>query len=361
MIIRAKSPLRISFAGGGTDVSPYPELYCGCVLNATINKYAYTTLEVVDKPGIEVHSLDYDYMANFSANESLDFDGQLDLAKAVIKRLHCERNGFRIFTHNDAPPGSGLGSSSAMVVSLLGAFKNLKSLTSSNYDIANLAYEIERNDLKIVGGKQDQYACVFGGFNFIEFDKDHVLVNPLRVKPEVINELQYNLLLCYTGKNRLSGKIIEAQVKNLNDGRKSSIDAMHSLKLQAGDMKKALLTGNTRHFGELLHHAWASKKQMADVISNSILDEYYEEAILAGAIGGKVSGAGGGGFMFFYCESGKKHKVAQRLEQMGGEVVGFEFEHNGLQSWRTSAVKLEPVKNIWQHTATHNEPVSTSV
>ena len=212
MIIRAKSPLRISFAGGGTDVSPYPELYGGCVLNATINKFAYTTLEVVDKPGIEVHSLDYDYMANFSSDESLDFNGQLDLAKAVIKRLHCERNGFRIFTHNDAPPGSGLGSSSAMVVSLLGAFRNWKSLSANNYDIANIAHEIERNDLKIMGGKQDQYACSFGGFNYIEFDKDHVLVNPLRVKPDVINELQYNLLLCYTGKNRLSGHIIEAQV-----------------------------------------------------------------------------------------------------------------------------------------------------
>lgn len=349
MIIRAKSPLRISFAGGGTDVSPYPEMFGGCVLNATINKYAYTTLEIVEKAGIEVHSLDYDYMAKFSSDECLNFNGQMDLAKAVIKRLGCQRNGFKILTHNDAPPGSGLGSSSAMVVSLLGAFKEWKSLSASNYDIAELAHEIERNDLAIVGGKQDQFACAFGGFNFIEFGKDYVLVNPLRIKPDVINELQYNMLLCYTGKNRLSGHIIEAQVHNLNSGRKKSIDAMHDLKNHASDMKKALLTGRTHHFGELLHHSWATKKQMADTISNSQIDEYYEAAISAGAIGGKVSGAGGGGFMFFYCESGKKHKVAECLEKMGGEVVDFEFDHHGLQSWKASPRMIKTV-TAWTET-----------
>lgn len=348
MIYRAKSPLRISFAGGGTDVSAYSDVYGGCVLNATIDKFAYTTLEVTEGDKIEMHSLDYDYIAHFQTDESLEFDGNMDLVKAVVRRLNQERAAIKVFTHNDAPPGSGLGSSSAMVVSLVGAFKEWRSLSMSDYDVAQMAYEVERNDLKIMGGKQDQYACAFGGLNFIEFGKDFVLVNPLRVKPHVINELQYNMLLFYTGKNRLSGHIIESQVENVKTGRSHSLDAMHDLKLQALEMKKALLTGNVRGFGALLDHAWQAKKKMADEISNPVIDEMYEEACRAGALGGKISGAGGGGFMMFYCENGKKHKVAERLEQLGGEVVDFQFEDKGLQTWHASALDYgQVVKADW--------------
>lgn len=335
MIYRSRAPLRISFAGGGTDVSPYPETHGGCVLNVTINKYAYTSLEVVADNTIEVESLDYDVIAHFSTDEPLQLNGDMDLVKAAISRLKECRSGLRVLTHNDAPPGSGLGSSSAMVVSLIGAFREWRSLPLSDYEIARLACEIERADLGIAGGKQDQYACTFGGFNFIEFSKDAVIVNPLRIKPAVLHELQYNMLLCYTGKNRLSGHIIESQIKNFNAGRKSSIEAMHDLRQQASDMKNALVTGNTRNFGKLLHYAWESKKRMADEITNSAIDEMYEAARTAGAIGGKISGAGGGGFMMLYCDHGKRHRVAERLEQLGGEVVDFQFELYGLQTWRT--------------------------
>lgn len=344
MLYRAKAPLRISFAGGGTDVSPFSDMYGGCVLNATIDKYAYTSLETTPVRSIEIQSLDYDAIAQFRADQSLEFDGEMDLAKAVIRRLNNTqgRNGFRIFTHNDAPPGSGLGSSSAMVVSLVGAFNEWRSLSLSDYEIAQTAYDVERVDLGIAGGKQDQYACTFGGFNFIEFGKDYVVVNPLRIKPQVVNELQYNLLLFYTGVNRLSSRIIESQVKHLKDGCKDNISATLELKAMASDMKRMLLTGNTRGFGELLHHAWQSKKRMAKEISNPSLDQMYDEARAAGAIGGKVSGAGGGGFMMFYCDNGKKHKVAERLEQLGGEVVDFRFEQSGLQSWQTQTGLMVP-------------------
>lgn len=333
-IIRAKAPLRVSFAGGGTDVPPYCDNYGGCVLNATINKYAYSTLQPNLTGKIEVHSLDYDYIAHFQVDDKLPLDGEMDLLKAVINRLKRDQRGVSLMTHNDAPPGSGLGSSSAMVVSLVGAFNEWHGLGLSDYEIANLALEIERVDLAISGGKQDQYACTFGGFNFMEFGHDYTLVNPLRIKKDVINELEYNLLLYYTGKSRLSGNIIDAQVKNVNEGKQKSLDAMHDLKQQTLDMKNALLRGQTHKFGELLHSAWESKKNMADEISNPLIDEMYDTARRAGAIGGKVSGAGGGGFMTFYCANGKKNKVAESLERLGGEVVDFQFELNGLQSWR---------------------------
>lgn len=338
MLFRSKAPLRIGFAGGGTDLSPYRDIYGGYVLNAAINKYAFTSLQVLPTDKIEVHSLDYDYIAHYHVDEPMPFDGHMDLVKAVLRRLKRGRQGMRVMTHNDAPPGSGLGSSSAMVVSLLGAFKEWLSLPLGDYELAQLAYEVERVDLGMLGGQQDQYASVFGGFNFMEFDGERVLVNPLRVKPAVVNELEYSLMLFYTGKSRVSAQIVEAQVKNVQANQEKSLSAMRDIKQQALDMKRALLLGDARGFGKLLDVAWHSKKQMADEITNPVIDEMYSEAKKAGALGGKVSGAGGGGYMIFYCETGRKHKVAERLEQLGGEVVDFKFEPFGLQRWRVETL-----------------------
>ena len=340
-LYRAKAPLRISFAGGGTDLSPYCDLYGGCALNATINKYAFTTLEMRPGDNIEVHSLDYDYLANFHVDEPLTYDGKIDLVKAVIKHLKRGRDGLRITTRNDAPPGSGLGSSSAMVVSLVMAFKEWLALDLSEYDVARFAFQVEREELAMVGGKQDQYASAFGGFNFMEFGRDSVLVTPLRIKQDVVCELEYNLLLFYTGKSRVSGHIIESQIKNLSDERKESLQGMHELKAQALEMKKALLTGDTHGFGRLLDYAWQAKKKLSNEITSPDIDEMYEEAMKAGALGGKLSGAGGGGFMIFYCGNGSRHKVAARLEQLGGEVVDFEFEKFGSRSWRVHGENKE--------------------
>ncbi len=336
MIIRSKAPLRLSFAGGGTDVSPYSDTKGGAVLNATINKYAYTTLVTRSDDVMNIRSLDYDIVADFKVNQKLVFNGEMDLAKGVIKRMHRNRGGFDLYTHCDAPPGSGLGSSSTMVVALIGAFREWQMIPLGEYETAFLAYEVERKEVGVKGGKQDQYAAVFGGFNFMEFEGEQAIINPLRIKPEIINELQYNMLLCYTGGTRLSARIIDSQVRNFVTGKEETIQAMDLLKKNAVDMKKALLTGRLGEFGELLAFGWEQKKKMSDRISNEAIDEMYEEAKKAGAVGGKITGAGGGGFLMLYCRFDRKHKVAERMEQLGGEIVDFQFEEKGLQTWRTA-------------------------
>ena len=335
MIIRSKAPLRISFAGGGTDVEPYLSERGGVVLSTTIDKYAYGSLRFRDDRQITVTSLDYDVVAKYELDEPLTYDGNLDLVKAVIRRLNRDNNdqGLDFFLHSDAPPGSGLGSSSTVVVALIGLFKHWLHLPLTNYEIADLAYQIERIDLGIKGGKQDQFAATFGGFNFIEFYRDATVVNPLRVPSDVLNELHYNLLLCYTGKTRLSARIIDTQVEGYVQGKEDVVRAMDELKAIAIDLKNALLQGRLNDFGALLHEAWMSKKKMAAQISDPHIDELYEIARKHGALGGKISGAGGGGYMFFYCQFDKKHIVAEQLERLGAQVVDLNFDFHGLQTW----------------------------
>jgi D-glycero-alpha-D-manno-heptose-7-phosphate kinase len=334
MIIRSKAPLRISFSGGGTDVSPYLEECGGVVLSATIDKYAYGSLRVKDDRSVTVQSLDYDVVAKYNLDDDLPYNGELDLVKAVIKNMNNGyKQGLGFFIHSDAPPGSGLGSSSTMVVALIGLLKHLQRLPLTNYEIAELAYKIERKDLGIKGGMQDQYAAAFGGFNFMEFSAAGVIVNPLRIPAHVINELEYNLLLCYTGKTRLSANIITTQVDSYKNKDKHVLHAMNELKRITVEMKNALLQGQLTNFGRLLHEAWINKKQMAKQITTSTIDALYENARQHGAIGGKILGAGGGGYLLLYCEFDKKHIIAENLEKMGGQVVEFTFEKNGLQTW----------------------------
>jgi D-glycero-alpha-D-manno-heptose-7-phosphate kinase len=334
--IRAKSPLRISFAGGGTDVSPYMDERGGVVLSATINKFAYATLRLSDDPSITVQSFDYDVVAKYAINEPLKYDGNLDLVKAVINRLNDGRSeqGLEFYLHNDAPPGSGLGGSSAMVVALVGLFRQWRHLPLAPYEVSDLAHQIERVDLGLTGGKQDQFASVFGGFNFIEFHKNSTVVNPLRIDQDVQNELHYNLLLCHTGQTRSSDPIIGEQIRNYIERQQDAVAAMDQLKELTILLKNALLRGRLEEFGRLLHEAWMAKKRMSSLISTPILDELYVAARRAGAIGGKITGAGGGGYMYFYCPFGCKHHVASALERHGAQVVDFSFEFQGLQTWR---------------------------
>ncbi len=332
--IRSKAPLRISFAGGGTDVSPYMEEKGGVVLSATIDKYAYASMQVRKDENITVQSLDYDIVAKYHVDEEMRYDGKLDLVKAVLHRLNDgNRQGLDFFMHSDAPPGSGLGSSSTMVVALIGIMKHLHHLPLTHYEIAELAYQIERRQLKIEGGMQDQYAAVFGGFNFMEFSRAAVIVNPLRIDPEAVSELEYNLLLCYTGRTRLSANIIKSQVANYEQGDRDVLGAMEELKRLTVEMKNALLQGRLDDFGHLLDEAWLNKKKMAAQISNSEIDALYETARKHGALGGKITGAGGGGYMFLYCRFGTKHIVARELEKLGAEVVEFSFDQRGLRTW----------------------------
>jgi D-glycero-alpha-D-manno-heptose-7-phosphate kinase len=337
MIHRSKAPLRIGLAGGGTDVSPYSDQFGGAILNATISMYSYATIEPLDNGKIEFISLDRGEEYTFDATESLPIDGTLDLLKGVYNRvvkdfIHRPLS-FRLSTYSDAPPGSGLGSSSTMVVAILGAFVEWLKLPLGEYDIAHLAFEIERRDLNMAGGKQDQYAATFGGFNFMEFRADDkVIVNPLRIRSTYRNELSHNILLFYTKTSRLSSAIIEKQKENVRANKEEPINAMHELKRTAVEMKEAILTGNIGQIGPILHRSWTYKKAMAEGITNTTIDKMYKKAIKAGSTGGKISGAGGGGYIFFYCPVNTRFAVAQALAKYG-KVQDYSFTEAGLTTW----------------------------
>jgi D-glycero-alpha-D-manno-heptose-7-phosphate kinase len=339
MIYRSKAPLRIGLAGGGTDVSPYSDLYGGAILNATISLYAYAHIELLEESQIELASLDRGENEIFSFQKELPIDGKLDLLKGVYNRIQKDYginvNGLRLSTFVDAPAGSGLGTSSTLTVAIIGAFVEMLKLPLGEYDIARYAYEIERNDLQLAGGKQDQYAATFGGVNFMEFNADNVIVNPLRVKKEYLNELENNLLLYFTDTSRESAAIIKEQQKNVTAKKEESIEAMHRLKDQAKSMKEALLQGRLHEIGTILDFGFQQKRKMAANISNSMMEERYEAAKKAGATGGKISGAGGGGFMIFYCPGTSRYNVLEAMKQFGGQFRNYQFTNEGLTTWTT--------------------------
>jgi D-glycero-alpha-D-manno-heptose-7-phosphate kinase len=338
MIFRSKAPLRIGLAGGGTDVSPYSDEYGGAILNATISLSAYATIELIPENKIIVEALDRKESQTFEFATSLPIDGTLDLLKGVYNRIAktypLAANGFRLSTFVDAPAGSGLGTSSTLVVAIVGAFVEMLKLPLGDYDIAQLAYQIEREDLQLAGGKQDQYAATFGGVNFMEFyANDKVIVNPLRIRTEYMHELENNLVLYFTATSRESAAIIKEQVKNVHNKNEKSIEAMHQLKEQAKMMKETLLKGQLAEFGEILDFGFQQKRKMAENISNSSIELIYEAAKQAGATGGKISGAGGGGFMIFYCPKNTRYRVIETLLQFGGEIKNYQFTNHGLSSW----------------------------
>lgn len=338
MIYRSKAPLRIGLAGGGTDVSPYSDLYGGAILNATISLYANATLEPLPGNKIILEAIDRNEKTEFDYTEYLEINGSLDLLKGVYNRIQkdygIKDKGFRLSTFVDAPAGSGLGTSSTLVVAIIGAFTEMLRLPLGEYDMAHYAYDIERNDLQLAGGKQDQYAATFGGVNFMEFyADDKVIVNPLRVKQQHLFELENNLVLYYTATTRESANIIKKQSQNVTDNKERSIEAMHLLKAQALRMKEALLKGKLNDIGEILDYGFQQKRQMAEGISNPLMEDIYETAKKAGATGGKISGAGGGGFMIFYCPGNAKYSVMQRLEKFGGYSRNYQFVEHGLKTW----------------------------
>ena len=340
MIYRSKAPLRLGLAGGGTDVSPYSDLYGGAILNTTISMFAYASIEEREDGKIKINSMDRKESFIIDSVEEIRDGERFELFTGVYNRIVKEFAkkplSFTLTTYVDAPPGSGLGSSSTLVVAILGAFVEWLNLPLGDYDIANLAYEIERIDLGFEGGKQDHYAATFGGFNFMEFyDNNKVIVNPLRIKPNVINELQFNTVLYFTGMSRVSSDIIKSQISNVKKHNKKSIEAMHNLKKQAVMMKEAILKGELYKIGEILDYGWRYKKKMSNKISNKRLEEIYEVAKKAGATGGKISGAGGGGFMIFYCPGNARYRVIETLEkEFGGEFRRFKFTKYGLETWR---------------------------
>lgn len=338
MIHRSKAPLRIGLAGGGTDVSPYSDLYGGAILNATVSLYAHAAIETIPENVLIFEGLDRKEEQRYPCSDQLSPDGQLDLLKGVYNRIKKDYGipaaGLRLSTFVDAPAGSGLGTSSTLVVAIIGAFVEMLRLPLGEYDMAHLAYSIEREDLRMAGGRQDQYAATFGGVNYMEFyGEDKVIVNPLRVKQQYLFELENNLLLYYTSTSRESARIIEKQSQNVVDKKEKSIEAMHQLKRQAQLMKEALLKGRIHEIGEILDFGFRQKQQMAEGISNPLIEELYEQAKKNGATGGKISGAGGGGFMTFYCPGISKYRVMEALASFGGYCKPYQFTDHGLTTW----------------------------
>ncbi|MDR0685257.1 MAG: dehydrogenase [Spirochaetaceae bacterium] len=339
MIIRAKAPLRLGLAGGGTDIAAYYSIYGGNVLNATIDMYAYCIIEPSDDRKIVFKAPDLDVIEEYPSEEIIATTNVLSLHSGVYNRIVSDYNkhkplSFTMTTYSDAPAGSGLGSSSTMVVAVIKAFEEWLNLPLGEYDIASLAYKIEREDLKLAGGKQDQYAATFGGFNFMEFYNDErVIVNPLRLKRWIRNELEASLVLYYTGISRESSSIINQQIENTSKKNKVSMDNMHELKKQALSMKEALLKGDMKSFSDCLLNGWLAKRKIADAITNPFLDELYRYALDNGAESAKISGAGGGGFMMIYCDPSRRVRLVHALKKKDGVVLTPSFTEIGTQAW----------------------------
>ena len=345
MIIRSKAPLRLGLAGGGTDITNYYNLYGGFVLNATVDMYAYCTIEPNDTGKVEFIAADIDKKETYKAEEKLPISTFLPLHTGIYNRIVNDFTkkplAFKMTTYSDAPAGSGLGSSSTLVVAIIKAFVEWLNLPLGEYDIAALAYKIEREDIGMAGGKQDQYAATFGGFNFMEFyENERVIVNPLRLKRWIRNELEASLVLYYTGVSRESANIIKEQILHTEKGDKKNIDSMHEIKNQAVLMKESLLKGDFKGFSNCLLKGWLAKKNAASSISNSFLDDLYQYALDKGAESAKISGAGGGGFMMIYCDPCKRISLIRALKEkkdlnnMPGMILTPSFTEIGTQAWR---------------------------
>lgn len=339
MLIRSKAPLRLGLAGGGSDVSPYCDQYGGAVLNASINLASFCTIEPGEDGMVTFIAKDRDEIFQAPAAESFVYDGTLDLHKGVYNRVVRDFNSneplsLTVTTYSDAPAGSGLGSSSTMVVAILTAFAELLHLPLGEYDLAHMAFEIEREDIGLRGGAQDQYAATFGGVNFMEFhEHNRVIVNPLRIKQWILSELEASSVLYYTGVSRSSDKIIAQQIQSYKSGEGKSVEAVHQLKQDASAMKEALLRGNIRQFGEILGRSWESKRKLADQISNAHIEDIMSVARKAGAWAGKVSGAGGGGYIVFIVDPTDRVQLVNALNELDGDVVSFQFEPHGAFAW----------------------------
>jgi D-glycero-alpha-D-manno-heptose-7-phosphate kinase len=340
LIVRARAPLRLGLAGGGTDVSPFCDIHGGYVLNATLDRYAYTVIKLLEEPQIRFVAGDKKIEAIQDLSKPIQLNGELDLHKAVYDFMIRHYNKGQLIplelnTFCDAPAGSGLGSSSTLVVSMVRAFAELLNLPLDDYTIAKISFQIERINCGLQGGRQDQYSATFGGFNFMEFYADeHAIINPLRVKNWIICELEASLVLFYTGVSRESAKIIADQSSNVKSGSTDALEAMHGLKREALTMKECLLKGDFAGIVESMKQGWESKKRSAKTVSTPHIEEIYNAAIIAGALAGKVSGAGGGGFMMFFVPTEKRMDVIRTLNKFEGQVSNCHFTKHGTQAWR---------------------------
>ena len=337
--VSARAPLRLGLGGGGTDVSPYSDEYGGNVLNATIDQYAHCIIDMIEGDRVVFHAADRQERFESPLGGPLPLVEPLALHKGIYNRIVRDFNGgkplpLRITTYADVIAGSGLGTSSTMVVAILQAFDELLGLSLGEYDLAHLAYEIERIDVGLSGGKQDQYAAAFGGFNFMEFGAEgRVIVNPLRVKEWIVNEMESSLVLFHTGQSRESARIIDEQRANVRAHDRVSVEAMHQLKRDAITLKEALLVGDLAGFSACLGKSWEAKKKLAASITNSDIDRIFASALAAGAYSGKVSGAGGGGVVMFMVDPARKMEVHDTLSAFPGRIISCHFTQRGAEAW----------------------------
>ena len=343
MYYRSKAPFRLGIAGGGTDVSPYADLYGGAILNVAVDLYAHATLRPLNSGKVRLVHVPDNIVEEMDAVTTLPIEGKLPLQRGIYNSIVKRHNNgqplsFELTTSMDAPAGSGLGTSSTLVVAILGAFCEWLGLPLGEYDLAHYAYEIERIDLKMAGGRQDQYAATFGGVNFMEFfQDDKVIVNPLRIQHDILQEWAFCTVLFYTDLQRDSGAIIEEQQQNVRNQRTESLEAMHNVKKEAFRIKNCLLRNELFEMGKALNMSWNSKKRMAHNITNPNIDLIYETAMANGALGGKISGAGGGGFMFFFCPGNTRYAVTKALNDLKlGAVWDMNFCKQGLTTWKMS-------------------------
>jgi D-glycero-alpha-D-manno-heptose-7-phosphate kinase len=337
-VVRSRAPLRLGLAGGGTDLSPYCDEFGGSVLNITINRYAFATLTLRSDGLVEFVSDDLGQREIVPAAAELPLQEGLRLHRAVYNRVVRDFGltapALTLTTTVECPMGAGLGASSALTVAMLGAFRTMFSLPLGEFDLAHLAYEVERIDLDMSGGRQDQYAATFGGVNFMEFAcDDRVIVNPLDLPEVVVHELEASLLLCFTGHSRLSSDIIATQVSALRGHNERSVEAMHRLKRNALEMKAALLRGELDRVPALINEGWIAKKATAPDITTSQIDRLHAAAMAAGAAAGKISGAGGGGFLMLLVDPLRREAVRAALTAMGAEVSTCSFASRGATGW----------------------------
>jgi len=335
LIIRSRAPLRVSFSGGGTDVPPYTEQYGGVVLSSTIKKYAYCSLRSREGDGLQVNSMGWTTGIHSEPSNSQSLNGDADLAKAAVRRMGVT-DPLEINTCSDAPPGSGLGSSSALVVAILGCLSEWASKPLERKKVAELAHMVERFDVGIPGGMQDQYAAAIGGLNLMRFDKEGVSVSALSISRAVRNELEYRLLLCSTGTTRPSGGILRRQIKSYHDKDPMVLESLHEIKKLTLKLNNELVHGRVEEFGELLGEEWELKKKLDPAISNDQVDGLFQTALDNGAVGGKLLGAGGGGYLLLFAKDGSQKRLSSSMIKTGSRVENVRFEDAGLETWKVN-------------------------
>jgi D-glycero-alpha-D-manno-heptose-7-phosphate kinase len=327
-----RSPVRISFGGGGTDLPSYYARFGGAVLSTAINKYFYTILQKRTDGKIQVISSDLRIAETWHDIACLPVKGgQLEIPLSVIKELECSVS-MDLFLASEILPGTGLGSSASVCVGVLKTLASYLDLRLSKYQLAERAFHIARDVLGKPVGKQDEYAAAFGGLNFITFDCDGTVhVEPLMLRPDVFRELQSSLMLFFTGAARDSSHILQEQEKVTLAGNGVVLESMHQIHGTAAQMRDALLKGNFRAFATLLHEGWEAKKKVSERISNPLIDEAYSIALQSGALGGKITGAGGGGFLLLFCEERHQVRVREAMARLNIRQMSFEFDLTGAQ------------------------------